>query len=873
MQAESNIIDPLVILNELRQLENRKNLLALPTPFKNLSEENLKVQVNNWLEQIKIHKELKNKSVEYNNRLILNETEQALYARNKRHPDNPAQFLKYHQVAVADRDLYFPQGLTNPEEYCFITDTNSTYIQTLTVTSVGDKNICIAKHSIPDCISFVPGTADLTPKQTRKPREQPDPSLILPQKLRSRGGQTITKTNPTLDPKEKIQTTKEDATSSKRSDITTFINAKRQKLLDDKKKISDKTSDKLSTSEKEPISTDSVQTKDQDLRSISSSSSHGSISSVKSSVQKVIKSPLKLLKEKLGSIKIRKMPREIDSDAEVMQIIESRVSELINKHMEEKLSIDGRRRQPSAPPMKPEGDENDIAYWQSEVETLRAQQQMPRQMFTSDKEAIVELKQNMAEMANYIQKLTSVVEESRLLPEEKQKLKLMSGPTSSFVNPLIYKLQYPDNIIDSRTIRGPLSILKAPTVIATIGVFDPEANQRADFRETWERVQNYTRHYDLYEHEFVDLLMILMKGSAATCLTDIIREYGNDLSKILEAIQDIYVPHHTIFDDVDELNKFSRPAGENIKATMRRATLIINKLKPQCAPAAWNDRRYHMLLALIKQVIDRDTFKHLYAKELECAQIGTQLELLAIVNIIALYEQTHDLIPKREMKLQYNINSMQVINHKNDDDKPIRTMTVSDKSNKKPPKSNIMTRSQSRELIKTPSYQRDQRGRSNDRQKSHTNSPNVKPENTSQRYRSDSMSSSSGQNYSQRNSQGQRNYRTPNSYNSLNRSSSYDRSQQQQNRDRNRSSSRDRSYRPYNNQKDKRSDKPPNKPNNYNNNRRPPDNSRTSSEYQKTFKHGTNLVTLHFYKCQVCPSMHPTGLDCDKKSEITSLNM
>ena len=875
MQTESSIVDPLHILNQLRKLENRKELSTLPPPYKNLYEERLRAQVNDWIKQIEIHKELKEKSVEYNNRLILNETEQSLYTKNKRNPDNPAQFLKYNQVAVNDRDLYFPLGLTDPEEFVFVTDTNATYIQTLTLTTVNDKNICLAKHSIPDCISFVPGAAELTPKQTRKPREQPDPSLIVESRLRSKTVKQPAKVPPTVTkPKEPITPAGINATVviQKRPDIKTFINAQRQKLLDNKEEVSYKELNPTQPEEK-PDSEKPIPDKSQELGAISPASSHSSLSSVKSSVQKVIKSPFKIIKDRIVNIRSRKMPREIESDIEVMQIIETKVSELINKHMEETFATGGRRRQPSTPPNKPEGDQNDIISLQREVESLRAQQQMPRQTFTSEKEAIVEIKQNMAEMAHYIQKLHSVIEENKLMPEEKQKLKLMSGPTTSFVNPLVYKLNYPSNIIGERAIRGPLSILKAPSVVATIGVFDPETNPKADFRETWERIQNYTRNYDLYEHEYVDMLMVLMKGSAATCLTDMIREYEGNLSKILEAIQDIYVPQHTIFDDVDELNKFSRPAQENIKTTMRRATLVINKLKSQCAPAAWNDRRYHMLLALIKQVIERDTFRHLYAKELECAQIGTQLDILAVVNIIALHEQTHDLIPKREMRLQYNINSMQVINHKDDKCRPVKTMTVSEKKDKKHQPSKMITRSHSRELIKTPSDPRHQRGRSNDRNRSQNHNYERKEMNERPRYRSSSVSSSSGQNYSQRNSQGQRDYRTTSPYSPDSRSQSYDRSQPV-NRDRARSSSRDRSYRPHNGQKDKRYEKPQIKPNVDNKDRNKIGNPNNNpSKYQKSFKHGTNLVTLHFYKCQTCPSMHPTGSDCDKKSEITSLNM
>jgi hypothetical protein len=134
--------------------------------------------------EIEIHKELQANSTEYNNRIILNETEQTLYAKNKRNPDNPCHYLKYSQVQKAEKDFYFPHGQT--EDLAFITDTNATYIQTVTVTTVQDKTVCLAKHTIPDCISFIPGPAELTPKVLRKRTDVVDPSLIIESKLRPR---------------------------------------------------------------------------------------------------------------------------------------------------------------------------------------------------------------------------------------------------------------------------------------------------------------------------------------------------------------------------------------------------------------------------------------------------------------------------------------------------------------------------------------------------------------------------------------------------------------------------------------------------------------------------------------------------------------
>ena len=228
---------------------------------------------------------------------------------------------------------------------------------------------------------------------------------------------------------------------------------------------------------------------------------------------------------------------------------------------------------------------------------------------------------------------------------------------------LIYALTKPTNTIPTSQTRNPqfLAILKGHAAIATLGTFDPEKHPHIDFRDIWDRILNYTKNYQIYEHEYVDLLMTVMKGSAATILNGMIREYQGNLTQIIEAIQDIYIPQHTIYDDVEELNKFKRLPNENIKSMMRRASMIVERLKPTCAEAAWPDRKYHLLLSLLKQLIDKKTFKHLHSKELEAASLGIQMDIHEVITTVALYEASHESIPRHETSLAYNINSLQVI--------------------------------------------------------------------------------------------------------------------------------------------------------------------------------------------------------------------
>ena len=226
--------------------------------------------------------------------------------------------------------------------------------------------------------------------------------------------------------------------------------------------------------------------------------------------------------------------------------------------------------------------------------------------------------------------------------------------------PVIYHLQKPTNIVKGQRQQESLSAIKPTTLLATVGSFDPDTDTKIDFKKFWDRLSDYLRPYELYEHEYVQCLLTLMKGSAADIITDMNKQYKGNLNRILEALQDLFLPQYSIFDDYDELNKFKRKANEHIRTTVRRAMILVWKLEHTVSPAAWPDRQYHLVVNIIKQVIDKKTFRHLRSKELECAQTGTELSISAITDIIALYEVSHELTPPQDIPIKFNVNTMQL---------------------------------------------------------------------------------------------------------------------------------------------------------------------------------------------------------------------
>lgn len=501
------------------------------------------------------------------------------------------------------------------------------------------------------------------------------------------------------------------------------------------------------------------------------------------------------------------------------------------------------------------------------------------------------------------------IETSKLTDAERIALFRLTKKAAPETSTLIYALAKPTNIIPQDEIREPpfLAILKGHAVAATIGIFDPDKNKGQDFRDIWDRILNYTKNYKLYAHEYVDLLMTVMKGEAGNRLNGMIREYKGNLNEIIEAIQDIYIPQHTIYDDVDELNKFKRLPNEHIKSVMRRASMIIERLSPTCTAAAWPERKYHLLVSLLKQLIDKRTFKQLHTKELEAAQIGIQLDLKEIIEEVSLYEAGQDLIPKQETCLAYNINSLQLTNHPEQsvDDIQKLQLQINSLLPKRPKVENRKFSSSNSSIssggIKRPHPGSDRRSTAGSSHGSFysRDSRNSRPSYNSQRRpdgrrdfktfsSSDSNRSYSGVNKwlnsgSSNSSNSSRpilstqKWRESRSKSRDNRSSSRGRSSSSygthpfsfrqsrshsQNRsggrydNRNRSQSYGRStsrnsqgsYRNYNNKQFVRQDHQYDKNGRY---------------FKKSFGKGNNTVTMTFYQCKLCPKTHLEGTPCN----------
>jgi len=273
----------------------------------------------------------------------------------------------------------------------------------------------------------------------------------------------------------------------------------------------------------------------------------------------------------------------------------------------------------------------------------------------TDKETITTLSQIVKGLIENVQE----VKQGQLTDKanwETLKQQLPSDTSITITN----KLERPNNIIERAVHRQQetLSILKPSMVISTIGTFDPDNEFLNDFKGIWDSILDHTREYLLYEHEYISILKMVMKGTAASNLRLMIRE-RLDIDEILSAIQDLYVPEQTFFDDYGDINKFVRKANEPIRACMRRAKFVINPLSKTVPDGVWVDKSYTILIGIMRQLIEKKTANHLKAKEVESLYAGgAYLNIESAINIVSLYETTHDCIPKAPIRLTYNIYTM-----------------------------------------------------------------------------------------------------------------------------------------------------------------------------------------------------------------------
>lgn len=167
-------------LNRLRALESRTILRDLPIRYRQVSIPQAKALITDWNKQIQLHEENISKGLEYQNKIILNKTEERLYQENSRLREGevPRYHVQYRHINRSDIPKYFPTGPEYDTEYAFITDTETKFIDSISIATDSQKQpYFLATHSFPDSIPFIPNLKQI--KQEKEMRKGKDITLIL----------------------------------------------------------------------------------------------------------------------------------------------------------------------------------------------------------------------------------------------------------------------------------------------------------------------------------------------------------------------------------------------------------------------------------------------------------------------------------------------------------------------------------------------------------------------------------------------------------------------------------------------------------------------------------------------------------------------
>ena len=205
------------------------------------------------------------------------------------------------------------------------------------------------------------------------------------------------------------------------------------------------------------------------------------------------------------------------------------------------------------------------------------------------------------------------------------------------------------------TMAGVKQALQAKNIRAAIETFNPDKDKNADFTDTWRQVLLYTQNFKLDEAAYINILTILVQGSASRILYEM-TQGKQSLNSILQTMGDLYSKRRTIVDDMNDLNNFKRRPHEAIHTAMQRAKVMAERVRHLWPTTIWEtNKKMEVLLSILRQIITPETKRHLEYEETKYWKTGTILEYGAMLDLVETYEAANDQVPKNEQKLIINV--------------------------------------------------------------------------------------------------------------------------------------------------------------------------------------------------------------------------
>jgi hypothetical protein len=204
-------------------------------------------------------------------------------------------------------------------------------------------------------------------------------------------------------------------------------------------------------------------------------------------------------------------------------------------------------------------------------------------------------------------------------------------------------------------ITGTREALEAKNIRAAIEPFNPDKNTESDFGDTWRQVLLYTQNFKMDEKAFINILTILIQGSASKVLYEQTMAQKS-LYNILQTLGDLYSKRRTIVDDMNDLNTFKRKPNEPIHTAMQRAKIAAERVRHLWPATIWNaNKKLEILLSILRQIISPETKRHLEYEEMKYMKTGTMLEYNAMLDLVETFEMTRDQMPRTEKNLIINV--------------------------------------------------------------------------------------------------------------------------------------------------------------------------------------------------------------------------
>lgn len=199
-----------------------------------------------------------------------------------------------------------------------------------------------------------------------------------------------------------------------------------------------------------------------------------------------------------------------------------------------------------------------------------------------------------------------------------------------------------------------IGLLRAKEILSRVSPFDREKNPTQDFTDTWDEILNYTQGARFNERDYIEVLLVVLKGTARQELIRMTTACYTSLSEILEHMYLVYCNRKTLDDEIAALKAFVRMPSENIKTCMSRATQMVKHLRPHltAAQGSYLEAERGILQSILFSVLSANTRNAIDLERRQRAKQGVTTSLIDLIQFVDDYESSHNSVPTSQTAVQ-----------------------------------------------------------------------------------------------------------------------------------------------------------------------------------------------------------------------------